>query len=204
MAKDSTGETVEAFRKSFFYGSRSDLGFKFLAHLSDAQASEFFQGLLAKLGDAYDSGDAAPVFGERAVEARVDRDPPHVQVHVVLVGHADPAVHLNAILRQFDTLFADTDMAAEAVVEARRIDAVDLSLTRLLVDWYRGNGREEDGKSFLHASLQALRRVYLSDPSSETLRALHTVATWLPDADLDFIFVGLLRGFGAARWPGSA
>lgn len=55
-------ETFEAFKKSFFYGSRSDLGFKFLAHLSDAQASEFFQGLLAKLGDAYDSGDAAPVF----------------------------------------------------------------------------------------------------------------------------------------------
>ena len=55
-------ETFESFKKSFFYGSRSDMGFKFLAHLSDEQAATFFQGLLAKLGDAYDSEDATPVF----------------------------------------------------------------------------------------------------------------------------------------------
>jgi len=55
-------ETFESFKKSFFYGNRSDMGFKFLAHLSDEQASAFFQGLLAKLGDAYDSQNAAPVF----------------------------------------------------------------------------------------------------------------------------------------------
>ena len=55
-------ETFESFKKSFFYGSRSDMGFKFLAHLSDEQASGFFQGLLARLGDAYDSGDTTPVF----------------------------------------------------------------------------------------------------------------------------------------------
>jgi len=55
-------ETFEAFKKSFFYGSRSDMGFKFLAHLTDEQASGFFQGLLSKLGDAYDSGEPGPVF----------------------------------------------------------------------------------------------------------------------------------------------
>ena len=55
-------ETFESFKKSFFYGSRSDMSFKFLAHLSDEQASDFFQGLLTKLVDAYDSGAVAPVF----------------------------------------------------------------------------------------------------------------------------------------------
>ncbi len=54
-------ETFEAFKNSFFYGSRSDMSFKFLVHLSDDQASAFFQGLLAKLMDAYDGGDTAPV-----------------------------------------------------------------------------------------------------------------------------------------------
>jgi len=55
-------ETFESFRKSFFYGTRSDMSFKFLAHLSDDQVTSFFQGLLAKLVDAYDSGDTAPVY----------------------------------------------------------------------------------------------------------------------------------------------
>ncbi len=55
-------ETFESFKKSFFYGTRSDMNFKFLAHLSDDQASDFFRGLLARLADAYDSGDTVPVF----------------------------------------------------------------------------------------------------------------------------------------------
>ncbi len=55
-------ETFESFKKSFFYGKRSDLSFKFLSHLSDDQATRFFQGLLTTLVDAYDSGDAAPVY----------------------------------------------------------------------------------------------------------------------------------------------
>lgn len=55
-------ETFESFKKSFFYGKRSDLSFKFLSHLSDDQAARFFQGLLTTLVDAYDSGDAAPVY----------------------------------------------------------------------------------------------------------------------------------------------
>lgn len=55
-------ETFESFKKSFFYGSRSDMSFKFLAHLPDDQATDFFQGLLATLVDAYDHRDPAPVF----------------------------------------------------------------------------------------------------------------------------------------------
>ena len=55
-------ETFESFKNSFFYGSRSDLSFKFLSHLSDDQAADFFQGLVSKLVDAYDDGNAAPVY----------------------------------------------------------------------------------------------------------------------------------------------
>ena len=55
-------ETFESFKKSFFYGSRSDMSFKFLAHLSDDQAADFFQGMLVKLVDAYDDGDIQAVY----------------------------------------------------------------------------------------------------------------------------------------------
>ncbi|MBW2682526.1 MAG: hypothetical protein JRC69_03075, partial [Deltaproteobacteria bacterium] len=40
-----TLETFEEFRKSFFYGSRSDMSFKFLDHLSDEQGADFLQKL---------------------------------------------------------------------------------------------------------------------------------------------------------------
>ncbi|WP_319523691.1 glycine/sarcosine/betaine reductase selenoprotein B family protein [Breoghania sp.] len=63
MSETNDGpETFESFKKSFFYGSRSDLSFKFLSHLSDGQAADFFQGLLSKLVDAYDDGNAAPIY----------------------------------------------------------------------------------------------------------------------------------------------
>ena len=42
-------ESFEDFKKSFSYGSRTDLNFKFLAKLSDDQAAKFFQDLLWKL-----------------------------------------------------------------------------------------------------------------------------------------------------------
>lgn len=55
-------ETLEDFRKSFFYGSRRDLNFKFLSNLTDEEAGEFFQGLLWKLGDTLNDGDMARLF----------------------------------------------------------------------------------------------------------------------------------------------
>jgi hypothetical protein len=58
MTTDETKpESFEAFKKSFFYGSRGDLNFKFLSSLSDEEAGRFLQELLWKLGDAYDDGD---------------------------------------------------------------------------------------------------------------------------------------------------
>ncbi len=52
-------ETLEEFRRSFFYGSRTDLLFKFLGskEQTDEQAAEFLRGLLEHLGEAFDSGD---------------------------------------------------------------------------------------------------------------------------------------------------
>ncbi|WP_025323170.1 glycine/sarcosine/betaine reductase selenoprotein B family protein [Deferrisoma camini] len=51
-------ETFEAFKNSFFYGSRSDLAFKFLKNLSNEDAAEFFRELLENLGRTVDDGDA--------------------------------------------------------------------------------------------------------------------------------------------------
>lgn len=51
------GETFEEFRRSFYYGSRSDLHFKFLASLSDEDGAEFVRQLLETLGDVFDTGE---------------------------------------------------------------------------------------------------------------------------------------------------
>jgi hypothetical protein len=53
---ESEGETFEDFKKSFKYGSRNDLHFKFLAGMSDEDAAEFLRVLLETLGDAFDAG----------------------------------------------------------------------------------------------------------------------------------------------------
>lgn len=55
-------ETFEEFRKSFSYGSRSDLNFKFLKSLPDDEAAQFFRELLDHLGDAYDHGGLDPLI----------------------------------------------------------------------------------------------------------------------------------------------
>lgn len=55
-------ETFSDFRKSFFYGSRSNLNFKFIEHLTDEQADEFLQGLLREVAGAYDDGNPDRIF----------------------------------------------------------------------------------------------------------------------------------------------
>ena len=65
-------ETLSEFRKSFSYGSRTDLLFKFLgsAAVDDQEAAEFFRGLLERLGDAFDTGDFDQVL-EHSVRSQV-------------------------------------------------------------------------------------------------------------------------------------
>lgn len=55
-------ESFVEFKNSFSYGSRNDLNFKFLKGLESDEAADFFQQLLLKLGDAYDSDDWSPVI----------------------------------------------------------------------------------------------------------------------------------------------
>ncbi len=52
-----TEETISQFKKSFNYGSRSDMNFKFLKDLTDEDVAIFFQELLWKLGDTLDDGN---------------------------------------------------------------------------------------------------------------------------------------------------
>jgi hypothetical protein len=55
-------ETIENFKKSFFYGSRTDLNFKFISTLSDEEAGIFFQKLLQKVSKAYDTDSSEDLF----------------------------------------------------------------------------------------------------------------------------------------------
>ncbi len=55
-------ESFRDFRRSFSYGSRTDLSFKFLSEMSDGDAGEFFRLLLRLLGEAFDTGDAGPLL----------------------------------------------------------------------------------------------------------------------------------------------
>lgn len=52
-----TDETISQFKNSFYYGSRSDMNFKFLNDLTDEEVTNFFQDLLWKLGDSMDDGN---------------------------------------------------------------------------------------------------------------------------------------------------
>jgi len=64
-------ESFADFKNSFSYGSRADLNFKFLKGLSEEAAADFFQQLLWKLGDAYDSDEWSGVIEHvRASQAR--------------------------------------------------------------------------------------------------------------------------------------
>jgi Glycine/sarcosine/betaine reductase selenoprotein B (GRDB) len=57
VSKQGRLESFNEFKKSFSYGSRSDLNFKFLSHLSDEDAADFFQTLLKEIGHCLDEGN---------------------------------------------------------------------------------------------------------------------------------------------------
>lgn len=70
MSDPDQSESFGSFRRSFSYGARNDLNFKFFKATSDHDAASFLQELLHRLGDAYDTGDAGPLI-EAAYEAQV-------------------------------------------------------------------------------------------------------------------------------------
>ena len=57
MTEKPPAETFEEFKNSFSYGSRSDMNFKFLKGLPEADAARFLQELLWKLGDSLNDGN---------------------------------------------------------------------------------------------------------------------------------------------------
>ena len=63
-------ESFEAFRRSFSYGDRSDLNFKFFKSMADEDVAAFIQRVLDLVGDAYDTGDIEPIV-RAAYEAQV-------------------------------------------------------------------------------------------------------------------------------------
>jgi hypothetical protein len=54
-------ESLEEFKNSFSYGTRSDLTFKFLKSLTPHDAGEFFRRLLWQIGHSLDDGDIDPI-----------------------------------------------------------------------------------------------------------------------------------------------
>jgi hypothetical protein len=69
-AEDAIGETFEQFRKSFSYGSRNNLNFKFMKSMTDHDAAVFVADVLQQLGEAYDTGDATPMI-ETAIATQI-------------------------------------------------------------------------------------------------------------------------------------
>jgi hypothetical protein len=62
-------ETLEEFKNSFFYGSRSNLNAKFLASLAPTDAADVIAGLLDTIDDVIDRGDTGALI-ERFIAAQ--------------------------------------------------------------------------------------------------------------------------------------
>ncbi|MBU0464783.1 MAG: glycine/betaine/sarcosine/D-proline family reductase selenoprotein B [Proteobacteria bacterium] len=61
MENEEKVESFESFIKSFFYGRRSDLSFKFMSELPLEDASTFIQNLFKETIDSLDDGDFSRV-----------------------------------------------------------------------------------------------------------------------------------------------
>ena len=64
-------ESLEEFKNSFSYGSRSDLLFKFLKSMTPEEAGGFFQSLLRKIGQSIDDGDLERII-QHVYESQVE------------------------------------------------------------------------------------------------------------------------------------
>jgi hypothetical protein len=73
----------EDFRRAFCYGRHADMQFKFLEKLDDEEAADVLAGLLAALGEAFDTGNLTEVRRlayEAQVRAYTPADPTAVKV----------------------------------------------------------------------------------------------------------------------------
>ena len=105
--------------------------------------------------------DATLVVGDRPVGQPVDGDAAEEEVQVVLVGHADAAVHLHAVLRQLGEVVGRVGLGRagrhrRVGVVARpwrpRLSAsawlasshIFMSAKRCLISWYDASGRPNE------------------------------------------------------------
>ena len=70
QSPDPSKETFEDFIQSFFYGSRSDMSFKFLEHLSEEDSSDFLCALFRDIIDALDDNDLK-IIKKRLVQGQI-------------------------------------------------------------------------------------------------------------------------------------
>jgi hypothetical protein len=63
--------SFEAFRRSFYYGDRADMQFKYLARMTDEAAADAIASVLAAVGETLDTGDLDHLR-EVAYQAQVD------------------------------------------------------------------------------------------------------------------------------------
>ena len=110
---------------------------------------------------AREGGDALAVVGGRAVGEPVDGDPAQVQVDVVLVGDADAAVQLHAVLDELGQVVAGVRLGRADRLGARRrrraswraaasasawlaSSHIFMSAKRCLISWYDASGRPNE------------------------------------------------------------
>lgn len=70
MTEDEPRMTFEDFRRSFYYGARADMQFKYLASMTDTDAADAIARILRLVGEALDTGDWQRVQ-QAAFEAQV-------------------------------------------------------------------------------------------------------------------------------------
>jgi len=71
MGKEKNQESFEAFIKSFFYGKRTDLSFKFMSDLAVEDASTFIQNLFKDIIDSLDDKDLS-IIRQRMLQGQIE------------------------------------------------------------------------------------------------------------------------------------
>ncbi|MBW2563414.1 MAG: hypothetical protein JRE29_05160 [Deltaproteobacteria bacterium] len=71
MENEKNQESFEAFIKSFFYGKRTDLSFKFMSDLTVEDASTFIQNLFKDIIDSLDDKDLS-IVKQRMLQGQIE------------------------------------------------------------------------------------------------------------------------------------
>jgi hypothetical protein len=147
----TSGPSFEAFRRSFYYGSRADMQFKFLASMSDDDAADTIARLLQLVGGAVDTGEWGSVQ-QAVLDAQVAayRPAEPVEPEVADTPFAAPPASLGAVRlavltaggvfrRGHDPLGPDGPTQAEVLEQISEYLRAAPELTEIPVDTPTGN-----------------------------------------------------------------